>query len=272
VAAITRFPWPKGARADGVVARGLPVDGEWSASLGAAIEASVAREARRAERTLRRRWPAAEVRVVDAAPVPGIMAEARRRGAGVIVLGSRGHGALSRLVLGSVSLGVVRRVPGAALVVRGRLAEPSRFLVGLDGSPHSRRAADFVAGLPPPPGGHVTLTAVAEPAHPPSMGLLPGRVRGLLQGQLAALEEEKRATARREIAVATPALRRAGWQVTADVRVGVPLDELLAGVAAARAQVLVVGARGIGGLERLLLGSVAEGALHRAPVSVLIVR
>jgi nucleotide-binding universal stress UspA family protein len=33
-----------------------------------------------------------------------------------------------------------------------------------------------------------------------------------------------------------------------------------------------VGARGVSGVERLLLGSVAEGALHRSPISVLVVR
>ena len=36
--------------------------------------------------------------------------------------------------------------------------------------------------------------------------------------------------------------------------------------------VLVIGARGTGGIERLLLGSVAEGAMARAPMSVLVVR
>jgi nucleotide-binding universal stress UspA family protein len=35
---------------------------------------------------------------------------------------------------------------------------------------------------------------------------------------------------------------------------------------------LCVGARGVGGVERLVLGSVAEGALDRSPVAVLLVR
>jgi len=34
----------------------------------------------------------------------------------------------------------------------------------------------------------------------------------------------------------------------------------------------VVGARGSGGVTRLLLGSVAEGAVNQAPMSVLVVR
>jgi nucleotide-binding universal stress UspA family protein len=46
----------------------------------------------------------------------------------------------------------------------------------------------------------------------------------------------------------------------------------VAGVAESDADLLVLGARGVGGLERLLLGSVAEGALDHARVSVLIAR
>ena len=50
---------------------------------------------------------------------------------------------------------------------------------------------------------------------------------------------------------------------------GRPLRELLD--ASREADVLVVGARGIGAVERLLLGSVAEGAVTHAPVAVLVV-
>jgi nucleotide-binding universal stress UspA family protein len=58
--------------------------------------------------------------------------------------------------------------------------------------------------------------------------------------------------------------------VRIEVLTGRPLEELLA--AARGADLLVVGARGIGRVEQLLLGSVAEGAVTRAPVPVLVVR
>jgi nucleotide-binding universal stress UspA family protein len=58
--------------------------------------------------------------------------------------------------------------------------------------------------------------------------------------------------------------------VTNEVRVGRPLEELLA--CARDADVLVVGARGVGAVERLLLGSVAEGLTARSPVPMLVVR
>ena len=56
------------------------------------------------------------------------------------------------------------------------------------------------------------------------------------------------------------------------IRLGAPLSELLAAVEAVSADLLVVGARGVGGLGRLLLGSVAEGALNQSSAPVLVVR
>jgi nucleotide-binding universal stress UspA family protein len=60
--------------------------------------------------------------------------------------------------------------------------------------------------------------------------------------------------------------------VDAELRRGIPLDELLAAAEASQAEVVVAGARGVGAVERLLLGSVAEGLLTHAAVSVLVVR
>ena len=56
------------------------------------------------------------------------------------------------------------------------------------------------------------------------------------------------------------------------MRVGAPLATLLKAAEEHHADVLVVGARATGGLERALLGSVANGALNRSPVPVLLVR
>ena len=50
------------------------------------------------------------------------------------------------------------------------------------------------------------------------------------------------------------------------------MTELLDAVRDSRADLLAIGARGVGGVERLLLGSVAEGRVGRAPVTVLVVR
>jgi nucleotide-binding universal stress UspA family protein len=99
---------------------------------------------------------------------------------------------------------------------------------------------------------------------------MPARVRALLTQEADNLEREHLAAARRQLATARERLERAGWRVRTEVRMGRPLEELLA--ASTDADVLIVGARGIGAVERLFLGSVAEGAVSRASVPVLVVR
>jgi nucleotide-binding universal stress UspA family protein len=67
-------------------------------------------------------------------------------------------------------------------------------------------------------------------------------------------------------------MEKGGWRAQASVRTGVPLGELLKAARAARADLLVLGARGTGGLARVLLGSVADGALRLSRVPVLVVK
>lgn len=271
VAVALEFPWPARSHAEGVVARFRPMPArDWPAPVWAAVDESLERVANAARRTLRGRWPTADVVVLDKAPAQAIVAEAR--GAGAIVVGSRGHGALARVVMGSVSRAVVRLASCPTLVVRSRPRSISRFVLGLDGSANARRAVAFVARLRPPHGGHVTLVRALEPLRVGSLGLLPAGVRGALARQLDAAQARQMQNARRDLAAATAVLKRAGWAVRSAIRWGIPLNELLNVVRDADAHVLVVGARGTGGVARLLLGSVAEGVLSRARVPVLVVR
>jgi nucleotide-binding universal stress UspA family protein len=271
VAVALEFPWPARSQAQGVVARSRPVPtADWPAPLWAAVNDSLDRVANAAQRALRSRWPTADVVVLDKPPAEAVLAEAR--GARAIVIGSRGYGAIGRLVLGSVSRTVVRGAHCPTLVVRSRPRSVSRFVVGLDGSANSRRAVEFVARLRPPRGGQATLVCVLEPLRVGSLGLMPRGVRDVLARQLATARERQMETARRGLTAATAMLRRAGWSVRSAIRWGIPVDELLNAVGDADAHVLVVGARGTGGVARMLLGSVAEGALSRARVPVLVVR
>lgn len=106
----------------------------------------------------------------------------------------------------------------------------------------------------------------------PSLALAPASVRAAVAGLVRADMAARVRTARREVEAAAVRLRRAGWRARGIVRVGVALPELLQIVREEGAGMLALGARGAGGAARLLLGSVADGALKRAPVPVLIVR
>lgn len=266
------FPWPKGARARVVIAGGAVAWGKMPGGLLSALGANLARVAADARRTLAGRLRSAEAVVVPRDPVEAIVSQARRLQAGAIVVGSRGHGALGRLMLGSVSRGVVRRAGCPVLVVKGRARGASRLVIGLDGSAGARRAVDFVCGLLPPGRGRVTLVSVLEPVRVPSLGLLPAPVRSALRGEAAALHLDRLRQARRDLDEAAARLQGAGWKTEAWVRTGVPAPELLRAAKAARADVVAVGARGVGGVERLLLGSVAESVLSEASVPVLVAK
>jgi nucleotide-binding universal stress UspA family protein len=70
-------------------------------------------------------------------------------GVGLAVIGSRGFGPVKRLIMGSVSEGVVDLAPCPVLVVRGgKEAWPaSRLVVGDDGSEEARRAGELAVGM-----------------------------------------------------------------------------------------------------------------------------
>ena len=146
------------------------------------------------------------------------------------------------------------------------------LLIGVDGSPGSRRAVAFVSRLTPPLGGRATVVCVVEPGRPPSMGLLPAAIRDDIAGQAAALEAARLRSARREVEAAAARLEKAGWRARGRMISGLPLVELLQQTKVTNADLLVLGARGVGGVQRFLLGSVADAATKRAPISVLIVK
>ena len=117
IATTVQFPWPARTRLRAVVARRTRAEYRQSILL-AALDRSAEFAAGAARRALSQRWSDADVVVVDKTPIEGILGEAERFGADAIVLGWRGHGVMRRLLMGSVSRGVVRGARCAVLIVR----------------------------------------------------------------------------------------------------------------------------------------------------------
>jgi nucleotide-binding universal stress UspA family protein len=268
IAAAAHFPWPPHAQVRIIVARRTRAERRRSILL-TALDRGADAAAEGARRTLSRRWSSVETVVVDKTPVEGILDEAERFKANVIILGWRGHGAIRRLLVGSVSRGVVRGAACAVLVVR-RSVRIRRIVVGLDGSRTPKGALAFVASLVPPADGRVILVTAVNTMRVPSRALVLGAVD--IIREVKRTNASRRKTAMTELNRAALHLRRAGWQTRTVLTNGEPLRDLLGAVSSVRAQLLVVGARGASGVRRLLLGSVAEGALDRSPVPVLIAR
>jgi nucleotide-binding universal stress UspA family protein len=271
LATAIRFPWPAHASASAVFARQARADYR-RAILHAALDRSAQLIRHTTARAMARRWPGADARIVNAPPVDAILAEARRVRAGIVVMGWRGHGAVRRLLTGSVSRGVVRGAPCPVLVVRRTLRQLRQVVLGFDGSAYARRVVTFLGDCEVPRGARVTLFTAVDRMHLPSQALAPADVRRVIAAEVARINEARVARAQADLDSATEQLAAAGWQVHRIIGETPPLGGLLHAVATTKADLVAVGAKGATGLRHLLLGSVAEGALNHSPVPVLIAR
>jgi nucleotide-binding universal stress UspA family protein len=195
-----------------------------------------------------------QVRTVLAEGAPARMLIERSGTAEMVVVGSRGHGTLADAMLGSVSWHVAYHGQGRVVVVRGHWRPinqaPGPVVVGVDGSPESQEALTFAfeeAAL-----RDVHLLAVCALAD------APGRLGG------AAQMEEQFSRLMTPVEKEHPEVT-----VLRQVAFGAPRSALL--TAAAEAQILVVGSRGLGGLEGMSLGSVAGTLLQHSPCPVAVV-
>jgi nucleotide-binding universal stress UspA family protein len=195
-----------------------------------------------------------DVRTILAEGPPARILCERSGSAEMVVVGSHGHGGLSGSLLGSVSWQVASHGRGRIVVVRGQWRpvnqSPGPVVVGVDGSPGSQAALVFAAEEAAL--RDVPLVAVCALADAP--GVLGGAAQ-MEEGSshLMTLCEKEHP----EVTV----LRQVSF--------GPPRTALLN--AAAGAQMLVVGARGLGGLDGMSLGSVAATLLHHSPCPVGVV-
>lgn len=92
---------------------------------------------------------AVEVVLASGTASAEILATAGTQDASMIVVGARGLGAIRGHLLGSVSRQCLRQSTRPVVVVHrgGPATVPERILVGIDGTPHARRALDWAIDL-----------------------------------------------------------------------------------------------------------------------------
>jgi len=195
--------------------------------------------------------------------------------ADLLVLGRRGLGRVGRLVLGSVSSTVVEHATRPVTVVRsthktasdagGSPAEaaPPRVVVGVDTSPPSIAALHHGAEVADRLGGVLEVVFAWQIT---TLAPLPGS-----WGWAPPLDDyEKFAVGALDASVAQAGLPLPDERVVRRVLHDHPAAALLeASVGADR---VVVGNRGLGGFDRLLLGSVSRQVLEYATCPVTVVR
>lgn len=176
-----------------------------------------------------------------------------RRG-DLIVVGSHGHDALDRFLLGSVSTQEALHAPCSVLIAKEPPRPVHRLVLAVDGSPASGKASRFVL-----------------------QDLLP-------QWQLRATEivlvhvmpvlkyPKVKEAGKRLFERYADRLIAAGFAVTEAPRLGRPADEIIAVARQQQADLIVMGARGLGAIGRFILGSVSLKVLQHSTCSVLVVR
>ncbi len=199
---------------------------------------------------------------VEGEPAPVLVRAAE--GADLVVVGSRGHGGFTALLVGSVSQRCVESAPCPVVVVpRDWEPRPGSIVVGVDGSQPSFAALHWAVAEAARRGARLEVvnayheTEAVLPFGPTtvpdherleqaSMSLLDHMVAGAVRG------------AKPPPQVETISSTASAASALCD--------------AARTAALLVVGSRGRGGLRGLGLGSVSQQCVHHAPCPVVVVR
>ena len=207
-------------------------------------------------------------------PVLASLAEyLRDHGIDLVVMTTHARGGLSRAWLGSVADGLVRQATVPILLLRPGRQSPSpsgtapvfgRVLLPVDGGPAEERMVEHAIGVAGVSDVEYTLLRVVSegalsvgPAFPH---------RGADAGS-----RTQRATVQTTLDLSAERLRSRGMRVRSQVVVNDdPADGILRYAAEHDPTLIAMATRSRGGLERLLLGSVADRVLRQAGIPMLL--
>lgn len=269
---LEHVPLPADASIDVVSVMPYPAPSEAVAALAwREVRAETERVVDDAVRRIAKGRPGVTGRVLAGAEArEAIVSAAGQDKADLVVLGARGLGAVASLLLGSVSLGVTRHAPCPVLVCKGAPRPVRTVTLALDGSADARAALEFFCRLPLAPDLVVRLVGVVEPLRYPTTA--PGIIGPTLRAAIQDVENERRHALETALTPAVSALRPRLRKLITTLPTGAPAATILSEAETHASDLIVVGARGLGALERIALGSVSETVLRHASCPVLVVR
>jgi len=192
---------------------------------------------------------------------------------GLLVVGSKGLDALDRFLLGSVSAKLIEHATCPILVVKGE-AVPLRWIIlATDGSSESAKALRFMLTKLRPDhsdgeGGqgpiHVSVVHVRTPSP-----LAPITVKSPIPWiKYAGLKE----VGSKMVEQSEEKLIKARFTAKPLRPLGKPAEEIMRVASKHQADLIVMGAKGLGAVDRFLLGSVSARVVQHANCAVLVVR
>ena len=228
----------------------------------------------------------ATAEAVSGAPADVLVAEAEKRGADLLVVGSVGMTGARRFLLGSVPNKVSHHAGTDLLIVKTNppksKGEYQKILVGTDGSPTAMRALDVACDFGAKLGTQVACVCAYEPPTEREMEhFRSDPADPLVQWKAGNLERGTPEEFRWRIAAASQAedvLERAAEHagqrgVEAEVHAlkGNPAEVLITFAENEDVDLIAVGSVGMTGPKRFMLGNVPNRVSHHAPTDVLII-
>jgi nucleotide-binding universal stress UspA family protein len=222
-----------------------------------------------AEAQLQRPGLKVEGFLIHGRPGSSVADEAGAMSADLVVVGSRGHGTIATMLLGSTASEIVDHAPCPVLVARRARLGPLVFAD--DGSRSARHAETVFTRWPIFTGLACSVVTVAEVAVPVAAGFTPGLYDQVLESYTRSVDDA-REEVRIEADTEAHRLADAGLAAAPVTLEGDPATEIVRYASERGTATIVMGTRGHTGLARLILGSTARNVLVHAPCSVLIVR
>jgi nucleotide-binding universal stress UspA family protein len=194
---------------------------------------------------------------VERGAVAGTIMKFAQRGATLLSIGSRGLDALDRFMLGSVSNHAIHHAPCSVLVVKERPRPVRHVVLAIDGSAASDKALRFLMRqINPTPDAPEREPVLVTVVHAMPYLKYP----------------EVREAGKRLMQRYGDKLASSGFQIREALRLGKPADEILTVAKQEKADLIVTGAKGLGAIRRVLLGSVSTRVVQHAHCGVLVVR
>lgn len=205
-------------------------------------------------------------------PAWEILAKADQFLPDLIVVGSHGHSALSRLVLGSISQKVLTEARCSVRIARGRIdvdSTPVRIVIAFDCSEGAKLAVQAAAKRRWPDGSEYMLVAVADPVSPSFVGqFIPPIAEAVDE-----LNEAEKLWIVSQAEEHIAALNASGLSGRLKVVSGNPKHLIIDEAEKWNADCIFAGANAAGSrIERFLLGSTSAAVAARAHCSVEVVR
>jgi len=212
-----------------------------------------------------------DTRVRWGKPAEQILGLSEELDADLVMIGAKGLGNSRRFQLGTTAQKVMKYADTSVLLVKEDTSKLRRVVVACDGSEDSKAAVGFLLDLPLPPSAKVFVVTSLE-SHMAALLKMPTLDLETNQEILSELRLAEEKVARSLLTSMKKRFQERGYGCESLLLRGDPSEEILAVVKTLNPDLIALGAKGLNGIERFLMGSVAQRIARFSRYSVLIAR